>query len=854
MQYREEQLGYAAQAGGALFNDLMFKFGADFDAAVSNNGLHFEVGRDLPPPGGGAAPPKQAAKFVDVAASFARAIAGAAHAATTPSLYAAAPEWPMGWNGTTGKIFGAVHADADELARSQEAYALPFAIGARLAAAYAADASVHGGGAGGGQLAAALDGARRAAQLAHLAAREQTALDVGDGAGALRRLIALARSGGGGGGASGAMLDAPIQPSERLTNNNNPKYVNRLLLHVACRNYADDLAAEPALMDELLVLDPQAARVGDAQKWLPLHHLCDRAAEAASALSDSRSTREAGYTRCVARLLAAYPAAATAVTNDESGKWTPLTLLLWRSTDANKERHAVYRGIAAHLIESAPSSVSLQNQAKKYPFEWLQRRIVDVSKAKVPQSAATGAPSAVATIEAENPFTTADFDGTKLRRSAITLFREDLSESVDISKELKVVAPPLRRKLENMHDRSIHQLLLPGDRVLAREREVGNAQLDPATGLPRPFLEMEIEGVRVSDAADGLFALWTAREVAARPGARRGTGEHLDQLLGGARASVTLGPDGGAARRVDGVRLELLRFARSEHVDETFPDIIDSADDTSPAHGLNVAFAHTMDSLQEAHAIIEWACGKPKAHKGPAGESKESDGLDGEMVQEQEQEQEVERETEAELVEAEHEFSPPALPVHWTLGELADGSAFGMVLQAAGVTGAGGKPGSSGGGGGSRGKGGRVFAPLCEFRYSRHSLALPFKPLLRVSANHSARVAVGTKPRRLKNVHVLLHHGGHDDDDDDDDDDNDDDADAAAGGRGSAAGGDGGDAAAAKATTKEPFVAVLCLLEAERVRRALRYVQRREFDTLRARASLCTASGTWLARSQVRQY
>ena len=52
--------------------------------------------------------------------------------------------------------------------------------------------------------------------------------------------------------------------------------------------------------------------------------------------------------------------------------------------------------------------------------------------------------------------------------------------------------------------------------------------------------------------------------------------------------------------------------------------------------GANVAFAHELDVLQEARMIIDWACGPMDST-----EVTESEGLDGEMVQEQEQEQEV---------------------------------------------------------------------------------------------------------------------------------------------------------------------------------------------------------------------
>ena len=165
------------------------------------------------------------------------------------------------------------------------------------------------------------------------------------------------------------------------------------------------------------------------------------------------------------------------------------------------------------------------------PFEWLQRRI-EIKKAEVDEitkpdtvSMGTAMHPDDETAErnrcpaTETPFTTVDFDGTiLLRRAAIALFRENLSESVDISPALKVVAQSLRTRLENMHDCSLHQLLLPGDRVFARKRDTGGGAgrgagaADSASGQTRPFV-VEIESVRVSD---DLFANWTAREVAAR--------------------------------------------------------------------------------------------------------------------------------------------------------------------------------------------------------------------------------------------------------------------------------------------------------------------------------------------------
>ena len=118
----------------------------------------------------------------------------------------------------------------------------------------------------------------------------------------------------------------------------------------------------------MLALDPQAARVCDEDTFLPLHLLCLSATYAAGALSDKRVYLEDGYTRCVARLLAEYPAAATTMTHEKWGKMTPLGLLTYEMSEESTEITAVYPRIVEHLVESAPSALSLANAQKKVPF------------------------------------------------------------------------------------------------------------------------------------------------------------------------------------------------------------------------------------------------------------------------------------------------------------------------------------------------------------------------------------------------------------------------------------------------------------------------------------------------------
>ena len=158
-----------------------------------------------------------------------------------------------------------------------------------------------------------------------------------------------------------------------------------------------------------------------------------------------------------------------------------------------------------------------------------------------------------------------------------------------------------------------------------------------------------------------------------------------------------------------------------------------------------------------------------------------------------------------------------------------------------------------------------IMFPLSEFKYDENSLPLPFSNKLRISVNHASRHNAGSKPRRLKNVHVLLHYAGMSEEEAEDAARAEDEARA----RGDSDGDGGGTApragakprAAAPASKRgglklargcgppESFVAIVCLQEAEQLRRTL-MLDVKETRILRSKISLCTVSGTWLVRSE----
>ena len=121
-----------------------------------------------------------------------------------------------------------------------------------------------------------------------------------------------------------------MQPAMwRSVGNTNSVFVNRPLLHMACRYHARALADPgPGALEALLAVDPGAAATADAQGWFTMYHLCHGAAEAASALSARADdpAREAGLVACAARLIAACPGAAGW---HSTNKFTPPGLLLY---------------------------------------------------------------------------------------------------------------------------------------------------------------------------------------------------------------------------------------------------------------------------------------------------------------------------------------------------------------------------------------------------------------------------------------------------------------------------------------------------------------------------------------------
>ena len=331
-------------------------------------------------------------------------------------------------------------------------------------------------------------------------------------------------------------------------------------------------------------------------------------------------------------------------------------------------------------------------------------------------------------------------------------------------------------------------------------------------------------------------------------------------------------------------RFELDRLGSTTRpVDSSMVDDVEEAsDDVAP--GANVAFAREMDLLQEAKLVIDWVCGKDGV------EGKATDGLDVEMMREQEQEQEVrtprtpvacsapaeppalcsrcacrrtsrerasertndtpvagqgapvifrwvgrggafarfcdwrltkyselrncrappprdaqvEREVAIKAEETKCEFMHAMPPRPFTVGELIDGD----VLR----------------------DGNRIF-PLSEFQYGDDSLPLPFSSKLRISVNHAARRNVGSKPRRLKNVHVLLHYAGMTEEEVEEAyvATRDSERDRMTPSAGTTPPRCGDKAASKRSATgglvgcgpRESFVAIICLLEAEQVRRTL---------------------------------
>ena len=125
---------------------------------------------------------------------------------------------------------------------------------------------------------------------------------------------------------------------------------------------------------------------------------------------------------------------------------------------------------------------------------------------------------------------------------------------------------------------------------------------------------------------------------------------------------------------------------------------------------------------------------------------------------------------------------------------------------------------------------GHIF-PLSNFRYGSHSLPPPFSQKLRISVNHARPTNTDSNPRRLKNVHVLLHYTGLTADEMRE-----------------------GDRSTAKPSThgwagpQDSFVAIICLLEAEQLRRVL-LLDDPSTRSLASKVSLCTVDGTWLVRS-----
>ena len=267
-KYADETLGYVATQGQNLMADLLQVWDrnlerTDFNGAVDPKGLHFAFGQDEPgfaqAAGGGAGAraraqlrDKHAARFVEPGAlrAFALSLAHAAHVASAPSLHAASPHWPAGWNNSMGKIYGAAHADAGELARTSESFALSISIALRVARAFVAGAGSDDSVASFGAAASvAIDAARRHTQLGRLAVARQLELDASqaidnsdvDAAQPLARMLALVNT-------MRAALDVngvTIQPSEwppKQDGQQNPQHVNRPLLHAGkepkCENTA----------------------------------------------------------------------------------------------------------------------------------------------------------------------------------------------------------------------------------------------------------------------------------------------------------------------------------------------------------------------------------------------------------------------------------------------------------------------------------------------------------------------------------------------------------------------------------------------------------------------------------------
>ena len=108
--------------------------------------MPFSFGRNLcePSPSAKAPSSKAAQRLVEELRSVVMGVAYAAHAATTPAMYLDQPDWPAGWNGTIGKILGAIYAEPAELAKNSlddNQNALSFLVASRVAVPYVARAA-----------------------------------------------------------------------------------------------------------------------------------------------------------------------------------------------------------------------------------------------------------------------------------------------------------------------------------------------------------------------------------------------------------------------------------------------------------------------------------------------------------------------------------------------------------------------------------------------------------------------------------------------------------------------------------------------------------------------------------------
>ena len=575
-----------------------------------------------------------------------------------------------------------------------------------------------------------------------------------------------------------------------------------------------------------------------------------------------------------------------------AGKFTPLAMYLFQSGDGSKEKRSIYRPLVAALVNAAPASLSVPNAAGITPFDALKRRMVPRAEATRETTTSEGTTAAAATAGASTATTSArpydpaaafvtlrsggggggggDRVGGRaatvalLKPSTIGLFREDLTESVDISPELRIDRTKLRQRLEALQDRYLHLLVAPGQHVFARPRVVkpapgrdaaataaqhaDDAALFHHDSSQAPSREGEHDGggERASGGGDAddaaAIARYRVETIDAPLEARSVDGDGAPKpfstpALFQMTATREDEPDADAAaaaaaaaaatpssRAHQPARFELDRFGwTAEPVDSSMVDDVREEKGAVSSPGANVAFAREMDVLQEANLIVDWACGKDGV------EGKASDGLDGEMVQEQEQEQEVERAVEDRAEVVTHEFAKAVPPRPFTVGDLIDGE----VLRE------------------KKGGASHIFR-LSEFKYDESSLPLPFSDKLRISVNHATQSNVGSKARRLKNVHVLLHYAGMTEEEIDEAAAADVAARVAAAalGGGSAPGnGNGnGDVSPRSCGPQESFVAIICLLEAEQVRRTL-LLKNDETRVLRSKISLCTVGGTWLVRS-----